>query len=177
MSIKTTGPEPSPLSNELIREGYDYWLRKRGARAMPSRADIDPNEIKRVLPHVLLVDVLGPHQYRYRLIGTECVIAHGINAAGLTLDEALKDYQYKAHVIGLYDQCVKDRRPLYSESLFYQSGALDHHLKVLFMPLSNDGTTVNMVFAIQIIQFIDEKTQNNHFTSMKPHKEIIRTSF
>jgi len=167
-------PEPSLISNELIREGYDYWLRKRGARLMPSRADLDPGGLKRVLPHVLLVDVLGPHQYRYRLIGTECIVAHGINATGQTLHEALKDYRYRAHVIGLYDQCVKERRPLYSESLFFQTeAAIDRHVKVLFLPLSDDGATVNMIFVMQVIDFIDEKAWNNHFTSTKPHKEIV----
>jgi hypothetical protein len=168
------GPEPSPISNELIREGHAYWLRKRGARLMPSRADLVPDEFKLILPHVMLVDVLGPHQYRYRLIGTNCVIAHGINAAGQTLDEALKDYQYKTHVIGLYDQCVRECRPLYSESLFFKTeDTIDHHLKVLFLPLSNDGTTVSMIYVIQVIEFIAKQTRDDHFTSIKPHKEIV----
>ncbi|MDE2229686.1 MAG: PAS domain-containing protein [Alphaproteobacteria bacterium] len=170
-------PEPSPINNELIGEGYAYWLRKRGARAMPSRADLDPSELKRVLPHVMLVDVLGPRQYRYRLIGTECVVAHGINATGQTLDVALKDDQYRAHVIGLYDQCVSECRPLYSESLFFQKGAdIDRHVKVLFLPLSNDGATANMIFVIQVIQFVDEQARKDHFTSIKPHKEIVRAT-
>ena len=169
------GSEPSPITDEMIQAGYDYWLCKRGVRDMPSRVDLDPAEIKRILPSVMLVDVLGPHQYRYRLIGTSCVVAHGINAAGKTLDEALKDYEYRAHVVGLYDQCVAERRPLYSESLFFRSNAaVDRHLKVLFMPLSADAVTVGMVFVVQIIEFIDETIRDRHFISTNRHKEFTR---
>jgi hypothetical protein len=57
------GSEPSPITDEMIQAGYDYWLCKRGVRDMPSRVDLDPAEIKRILPSVMLVDVLGPHQY------------------------------------------------------------------------------------------------------------------
>jgi hypothetical protein len=42
---------------ERFRRLYDYWHEKRGTRAMPSRADIDPLELKGVLGWVLLLDV------------------------------------------------------------------------------------------------------------------------
>jgi hypothetical protein len=167
-------PAPSPISNELIGEAYTYWLTKRGVRNLPSRADVEPSELTRVLPHVMLVDVLGPRRYRLRLVGTECVAAHGVDATGKTLDVAVKDDQYRAHVIGLYDECVAERRPLYSESLFFRNGAdVDRHVKVIFLPLSTDGATVNMVFVVQVIEYGDDLAQKNHLTAANPHKEIV----
>ena len=83
---------------------------------MPRRADIDPIEIPKLLPHVMLVENAGG-RYRYRLIGTENERAHGINATGCYLDDVLKGDEYRSHVISLYDACVRERRPLYSESL------------------------------------------------------------
>jgi hypothetical protein len=81
----------------------------------------------------------------------------------------------RAHVVGLYDQCVAERRPLYSESLFFRSNAaVDRHLKVLFMPLSADAVTVGMVFVVQIIEFIDETIRDRHFISTNRHKELTR---
>lgn len=170
--------DPSPITHPIIAEGYAYWLRMRGDRPLPARADLHPGDIKQVLPHVILVDVLGPHRYRYRLIGTGCVVAHGVDATGRTLDEALKDYKYRDHVIGLYDQCVDERRPIYSESLFfYDTGSeIERHVKVLFMPLAGDGTRIDMVFVVQIIEFMDEAVRNRHFTSVRPHKEIARVA-
>lgn len=167
--------DPSPISDELIRSVYDYWLRKCGARAMPSRADIDPSEIRALLPQIMLVDVLGPSRYRYRLVGTKCAFSHGVDMTGRMLDEAFKDPAYQAHVIGLYDQCVNERRPLYSESMFFRDRPRDpeHHVKVLFMPLSDGGMTVNMVFVAQVIRFMDEAARNQHLTAIRPHEELV----
>ena len=54
---------------------------------MPSRADIDPVDIPRLLPDVMLVERFADGRYRYRLIGTENSRAHGMNATGRYLDE------------------------------------------------------------------------------------------
>src|ERR1051325_7524125 len=105
------------ISDPRLQEALDYWHGKLSGRAMPARADLDPAEIPRLLPHVMLVEVLGPGRYRYRLIGTENAQAHGMNATGRLLDEVLPGNEYKGHVLGLYDACVAERRPLYSESL------------------------------------------------------------
>lgn len=167
------GLDPSPISDGLIGEAYAYWRSKCGARRMPSRIDIEPSELKRVLPHVMLVDVLGPRQYRLRLIGTECVVAHGAEATGKTLDEAIKDRQYRAHVTELYDQCVAERRPLYSESVFRQGTTRDRHVKVIFLPLSSDGAIVNMILVIQVIRIGDDLVKKRHLASTNPHTEIV----
>jgi hypothetical protein len=84
---------------------------------------------------------------------------------------------YAAHVIGLYDKCVRERRPLYSECLFFPPGRQEpeRHTKVLFMPLSPDGEVVNMVFVIQVFLYIDRATRERHFVDTRPYKEIAHT--
>jgi len=141
---------------------------------MPRRADIDPTEIPKLLPDVMLVDVLLQGRYRYRLIGTANAVAHGMNATGRYLDEVLLGPQYKAHVIALYDECVGARRALYSECLFMAPGrrAPERHTKVLFMPLAADGETVNMVFVMQVFFYIDQMTRERHFIDPRPYQEI-----
>ena len=101
---------------------------------MPRRADIDPGEIPRLLPDLMLVDLLPDGRYRCRLIGTANADAHGINATGRYLDEVLPGPEYRGHVIGLYDESVRARRPLYSESLFIspRGRVTERHTKVLF---------------------------------------------
>src|SRR5437764_15141316 len=94
-----------PIGDERLQQLYAYWRDKAGERSLPARADLDPIEIPLLLPHVMLVDVLPSGRYRYRLIGTENARAHGINATGRHLDEVLPGPEYRAHVIGLYDEC------------------------------------------------------------------------
>lgn len=43
----------------LLQSAYDYWMGKRADRFAPSRADIKPEEIRFLLPHVMILDVIG----------------------------------------------------------------------------------------------------------------------
>lgn len=141
---------------------------------MPRRADIDPTEIPKLLPDVMLVERLADGRYRYRLIGTENARAHGINATGRFLDEVLPGPDYRAHVLALYDESVATRRALYSECLFFPPARREpeRHTKVLFMPLSPDDETVNMIFVVQVFLYIDRAMRERHFVEERPYKEI-----
>ncbi len=122
----------------------------------------------------MLVEVHGSGRYRYRLIGTSNAQEHGMNATGRYLDEVLKGPEYRAHVLSLYDQCVRERRPVYSESLFLSAGSgdIERHTKVLFMPLSEDAQAVTQVFVIQVFHYVDQKTRDQHMLVSRPFKEI-----
>lgn len=164
----------SPFTDPRLEAAYHYWRRKAAGRIMPSRANIDPIEIPKLLPDVMLVDVLEGGRYRYRLIGTENARAHGINATGRFLDEVLPGPEYRRHVLGLYDECVREQRALYSECLFLsaQRQAPERHTKVLFMPLSDDGERVNIVFVVQVFFYIAAATRERHFIDAPPYREI-----
>ncbi|MBV8776046.1 MAG: PAS domain-containing protein [Alphaproteobacteria bacterium] len=164
----------SLFTDARLEQAYLYWRSKAGTRAMPSRADIDPTEIPRLLPDVMLVECLDG-RYRYRLIGTENASAQGVNATGRFLDQVLPGPDYRAHVLALYDECVAQRRPLYSECLFFAPSRREpeRHTKVLFMPLSSDGERVNMVFVVQVFHYIDRATRERHFVEARPYKEIV----
>jgi len=49
---------------------FEYWMAKRGKRAAPNRTDIEPADIRDVLPHVFICDLNGDHQLSFRLAGT-----------------------------------------------------------------------------------------------------------
>jgi hypothetical protein len=164
----------SSVVDPRLCQVLDYWRGKIAGRRMPRRADIDPTEIPKLLPDVMLVDALPEGRYRYRLIGIGNAQAHGMSATGRYLDEVLPGPEYRDHVISLYDECVGARRALYSECVFMAPGRLEpeRHTKVLFMPLAEDGETVNMVFVMQVFFYIDEATRERHFIDSRPYKEI-----
>src|SRR5690348_17873717 len=62
--------------DEVLSGLLAYWRGKLRGRAMPRRADIDPAEIPRLLPHLQLVERIDG-RYRYRLAGTAIVAAYG----------------------------------------------------------------------------------------------------
>jgi hypothetical protein len=170
----------SAITDDRIRDAHAYWCRIAAGRAMPRRADLDPLDIPKLLPHVMLVEVHrsdpGPVRYRYRLIGTANAQEQGTNATGRFVDEAIAGAEYRTQVIGLYDECVAERCPVYSESLFLSQagGAIERHTKVGLMPLSDDGSTVNQVFVVQVFLYVDQKTRDQHFIVDRPFKQIVR---
>ena len=164
----------SPITDARVAAVFDYWMGKAAGRGLPRRRDIDPVDIPKLLPIIMLVDVLPSGRYRYRLIGTENADAFGMNATGRYLDEVLPGLEYKTHVLALYDECVRLRRALYSESLFIspQHGGPERHIKVVFLPLSDDSEWVNQVLVAQVFLYIDHAMRQRHFLEARPFNEI-----
>jgi hypothetical protein len=162
-----------PITDGRLQAAFDYWRRIAAGNKLPCRRDLDPVDIPRLLPHVMLIEVQPDGRYRYRLIGTANAQEQGMNATGQFVDEVLKG-EYKGHVLRLYDECVRECRALYSESLFLSTagGTIERHTKVLFMPLSDDGVSVNQVFVAQVFLYVDQDTRNHHFLVTRPYKEI-----
>lgn len=77
-------------------------------------------------------------------------------------------------MLGLYNECVRSRRALYSECLFTspQNRAPGRHIKVLFLPLSEDGARVNQVLVGQVFLHIDDAMRQRHFLDPRPFEEI-----
>lgn len=128
-----------------IRVMVDYWRRKRGTRRMPSRADIDPSELKPFLPRISLVDVVpDERRFVYRLVGTEEVALRGYDPTGRSVGEgffgpnrelALKHYGY----------VVEHQAPFcYRGDFDVQDGVVENE-DVIFLPLSEDDRHVNMI--------------------------------
>ena len=70
------------------RQLFDYWRSKCGTRQMPSRHDVRPADIPRLLPYVTLIDVLEEgRRMRVRLAGTQLREFFGREITGAYLDD------------------------------------------------------------------------------------------
>jgi hypothetical protein len=137
------------FAGTVLAELYDYWRAKRGGRFAPSRADIDPVEIPRLLPHLMLVDVVdGGARFRYRLAGTEIESRFGCSMVGRYIDEMMRG-RYSDYLHDLYRELLASRRPLYSESAYASDDSAPLQARRLMLPLSADGSVIDMVLAGQ----------------------------
>ena len=67
----------------LTRRVFEYWVGLRPEGGLPSRADIDPADLKADLPHLMLLEVLNdPLDFRYRLVGTAVDRFSGVGRTG-----------------------------------------------------------------------------------------------
>jgi hypothetical protein len=129
-----------------LRAIYAYWHAKRGDRAMPRRADLDPAEIPpELLPGITLVDVVAdPRRYIYRLVGTMEAEVRGSDPTGKSVAEAYFG-ENAEDATRCYDRVVETCIPVIDPQPFLERKRGYRGAESLFLPLSNDGATVNMI--------------------------------
>jgi hypothetical protein len=66
---------PLRFRTGVVKKGYDYWGSKCANGRLPSMHDINPMEIRRLMPHVAIVDVKHEPEmnFHYPLQGTDIV--------------------------------------------------------------------------------------------------------
>jgi len=128
-----------------VRAMYDYWLAKRGSRAMPARADLEPAEIKKLLPMMVLVDVTADaRRFVYRLVGTQEVAERGNDPTGKSVAEAFFGGSVEES-LSCYEYVARNRAPFcYRDPYADADGQLQTD-DIIYLPLSDDGVAVNMI--------------------------------
>jgi len=114
---------------------------------MPSRADIDPAEMRQWLPRIMLVDV-GPDagQFTYRLVGTQIVDLLGLNPTGRPVETAWPEEDV-ARLLEGYREAVDSRTPVFCQQTCEWLVDQKPTAWAMRLPLSSDGSEVDMVLA------------------------------
>ena len=135
------------MANDIIAQARRYWERIRGERSMPRRGDLDPVEIPRLLPFVMLVDVLAePLDFRFRLIGSAIQAIIARNYVGRRFSEL--PHMVKGNMIWAeYEAVVSQHRPVAAILDYVGTDRFVEGVRHCLMPLSNDDRAVNMIFA------------------------------
>lgn len=127
---------------------YSYWDSKRRGRRMPARSDIDPLDLKLVLPQLLLLDVQpSPLDFRYRVAGTRTYDIFGFDLTG----RSVRDLGPRPVSEGLWASLAalaRDGLPQYVRLEFTTASGLARSYRVLRLPLGDDGNTVDRVLAM-----------------------------
>lgn len=139
---------PKELKHPTLSFLRDHWNAKRGARAMPSRDDLRPAEMRAHLGWLCMLDVLdGGAEFRYRLIGTMISEYFFWNPTGKTVSEAFAAQPAKLRdaVLGVCRCAVQSRAPLrvYGDAGWAGKGI--EECEGLYLPLSSDGMKVDVL--------------------------------
>jgi hypothetical protein len=128
-----------------VADIFHYWDCKRAGRLIPRRSDIDPADIVRHLPGLVLVDVKrDPLDFVYRLVGTREAAARGCDPTGKRVAENWfgSDAQ---DVVSNYERVVATRSFLYHDDEFVRPGGRFVHDESLFLPLAIRGEDVGQI--------------------------------
>ena len=84
------------MTHETAQALLNYWNELRGNRPAPKRSEIEPRDIKQILPHVFILERSDRWTYRFRLAGTGLCNVYGMefrrhNMAALWQDDSQQE--------------------------------------------------------------------------------------
>lgn len=163
----TTAPET--LENPTLAAVYAYWLAKCDGRTMPARADINPVELREHLGWIMMIEVMDDFaDFRYRLIGTKAARYFLTNSTGRTVSETYAPFGAAAAdgVKAVYRQAARDKTVVRAEgeaswiSDWTEDARNFPYYDSLYLPLSDDGETCNILMAVFTFDYADVVAKN-----------------
>ena len=140
------------IKHPRLGQLYAYWLAKRGTRDMPSRADLDPVDMRFVIGDVVMADVIDgdPPRFRIRLHGTNLSERTNFDLTGKMLDE-MPAPEFRNLVHRGFRRVVHTREPLHVISNRLLDGR-SHNYEAIVLPLSGDGERVDRLMVGMIFE-------------------------
>lgn len=134
------------LNSKINVAACDYWNQIRQQGRLPMRRDLNPAEIPRILPSVLLLDVMRPElDFRYRLVGTRWVNHFGRDDTGRLMSDI--DHQRAPSLVWTAaEHVVRTGMPTVPELPYVGALFGSREIEVLISPLSQTGETIDILF-------------------------------
>jgi hypothetical protein len=136
--------------SQRLRDFDAYWRSKMQPGRLPARGDIDPADIKPLLPYLMIVDLeFAPFRVRYRLSGTKIDDYNGV-LTNRYLDEIdLIPPDMQARIITLFQSTIRERRPFFVRDYLVTLSGSRHPVYGGVWPLSSDGSTIDQCIAME----------------------------
>ncbi|MES2722641.1 MAG: PAS domain-containing protein [Pseudomonadota bacterium] len=139
-------------------ELYAYWAGLRSGPRLPGRGDIKPEDFKRLLPTVSLIDVRrDPLDFRLRLAGTGLYSVYGREITGRGLDDVYNSAAADYWRVEL-GKIVEERRPAVGVHSLSWRGASHMSILWLRLPLATNGVDVDMILGYDAVVGIQGQT-------------------
>jgi hypothetical protein len=140
------------ITSPRIHRLYAYWQQQCGGAPFPRRADIAPDEIRDLLPSIMIVDVeSNPLRFRYRLVGTRVVEYNGVEFTGRYLGEI--GWPEEQDLFDSYAEVVNARRPVFGSLAWKLATGAFGQAEFARLPLSEDGAAVSQILAMEDYDF------------------------
>lgn len=137
------------LSSEKVIALHEYWCAARGNRQFPRRADIDPIDIARLLPNLMLSEIeRDPLRIWYRVVGTAVVARTGLDFTRRYLDDT-PFADATAAWRRLYEEMLETGEPIFGQDFVIMPGGAPLHSEFCMLPLARDGVTIDLCLAME----------------------------
>jgi len=144
--------------NPILARAYDYWVAKSAGRPAPDRRDLDPNEIKDILPHLSIVEIVGAGddvRHRFRLVGTAVIDALGYEPTNRHVED-IGEGGHGDFMRRLFGEVSATGQPLYAASSFSVKADRLSTERIL-LPFTQGGAAIRQIVMVQTFDFAQRK--------------------
>ena len=139
---KTANFSLRDLTSRYQLDFYNYWHKLRGNRSFPSRADIKPSDIVKILPFITLLEKRH-NDFQVRLIGT-C----STTIFGEITGQFLSKIGYEACTLNQLRRCANMGQASFNVNPVRLFSNRHYNSSALAMPLSDNDREINMVIVV-----------------------------
>jgi len=133
------------MKAKASRQVYDYWNRLRAGRAAPLRRELDPGDLKDMLPDIMILEQKDPLTYRFRLAGTRMCSYYGRELRGNNILDIWSRAERESIESLLFSVTEDAAAAVLGFSAFNdeEDGAA---MEMLLLPLKHDSGSLTRVF-------------------------------
>lgn len=148
--FKMVDDEVDPaLTSVRIRAFLRYW-RQLAVNGVPQRAQIEPADIKPLLPYLMIVDLTPePLRIYYRLVGTAVTHFTGIDITGRYFDELELDEFGEEEILAAYRRVRDEARPGAGIAEYELQGIRLIRTEYLICPLLDDSGALSKCIVLE----------------------------
>lgn len=136
------------LQAPRLQRLYRDWDDRRRGREFPARSDFTPHDLHYILGNLSLIDVAyDPLRFRYRIHATALAQRMGREMTNKSVDD-IPNPDHAAFARAHFTEVVERRVPIvYFRDHDLIDKDMPHDCEVLVLPLSADGTRINMLMS------------------------------
>ncbi|MDO9415339.1 PAS domain-containing protein [Pararhizobium sp.] len=127
------------MRNKASIELYTYWDRLRGKRTAPRRQEIEPGDIRRILPDLFILEHLSTDGIRIRLAGTNICNLFGRELRGTRFD-GIWMHESRQTLVAQSFRAMQMSTPVILSLTGHGAHGEDMALEIIMLPLSSGGT-------------------------------------
>ncbi|MEO3432951.1 PAS domain-containing protein [Inquilinus sp. CAU 1745] len=133
-----------------------HWREKSLDRPYPDRRDLDPIEMKPVLPYLILSEIRqDPLDVRFRLVGTACVAGAGYDYTDLSIRET--GFAAEADMwLDLYAEMIETAAPIFGADYVITARGKPARYEFAMFPLSAGGPDIAQCLSIEDFDSVGE---------------------
>lgn len=128
-----------------LQRGAAAWAARRGARTMPSRADLTIRDLKSLLPNLCFIDIVRGEtvRFRVRLMGS-CLDEMVAPMTGRFIDDVVPAH-FAHKWSSQWQPAIDARKPMRAVGRVEFAGRRWYVAESLYAPLAGDGETPDML--------------------------------